>query len=326
MASVHKFAGKWRVQIRKYGHSISRSFSKKSDATKWATAEESKLELLRNRPEEVLKSITLADLLRRYLKEVTPTKRGSTIQRETTRINRLLKEPLSSTTLDKLSAGKIAAYRDMRMKTIQEGSCRHDLCLISSAIDCARKEWDVPLMVNPVSMIKKPRSPKARDRRLSPDEWQALLKAARQSYSPCFMDVLTFAAETAMRRSEITRIMKSDVDIQKGFLHIPETKNGHPRTIPLSPDALTIVTRYMKGGGNTLFPLNYNQLGRAFRTACRDAELVDYRFHDVRHEAVSRLTEKGLSPIEVSLISGHRDLRVLMNYSHMRVEEIGRKL
>ncbi|WP_028879450.1 integrase [Terasakiella pusilla] len=326
MASVHKSGKKWRVQIRKYDHNITRSFTKKSDATKWAVAEESKLELLRNRPEEVLKSITLADLLKRYLMKVTPTKRGSTIKRETTRINRLLREPLVLTTLDKLTAGKIAQYRDMRMKKIMEGSCRHDLCLISSAIDCARKEWDIPIIINPVSMIKKPRSPKARDRRLSPDEWQALLKAARQSYYPCFTDVLTFAAETAMRRSEITRIMKTDVDIQKGFLHIPETKNGPPRTIPLSPEALNIVKRYMNHDGDTLFPLNYNQLGRAFRAACCDSELVDYRFHDVRHEAISRLTEKGLSPIEVSLISGHRDLRVLMNYSHMRVEEVGRKL
>lgn len=326
MASVHKCDGKWRVQIRKYGHSISRSFTKKSDASAWAATEESKLELLRNRPETILKSITLADLLRRYLKEVTPTKRNSTIKRETTRINRLLREPLVTTTLDNLTAGKIAQYRDMRMKQILEGSCRHDLCLISSAVDYARKEWDIPITINPVSMIKKPRSPKARDRRLTEQEWQSLMKVAAQSYYPCFPDVLTFAVETAMRRSEITRIMKSDVDIQKSFLHIPETKNGHPRTIPLSPEAMSVVKRYMTGNGDTLFPLNYNQLGRAFRAASRDAKLVDYRFHDVRHEAVSRLTEKGLSPIEVSLISGHRDLRVLMNYSHLRVEDVGRKL
>ncbi|WP_135076771.1 hypothetical protein [Terasakiella sp. SH-1] len=133
MASVHKSGKKWRVQIRKHGHSITRSFTKKADATRWAMAEESKLELLRNRPEEVLKTITLADLLRRYQKEVTPTKRGSTIARENTRINRLLRQPLTTTTLDRLTAGMIATYRDQRMTQIKEGSCRHDLCLISSA-------------------------------------------------------------------------------------------------------------------------------------------------------------------------------------------------
>jgi len=326
MASIHKARNKWRVQIRKHGHAISRTFTKKSDASRWAASEESRLEMLRNRPEEVLKIITLADLLRRYLKEITPTKRASTADREATRINRLLKQTIATTTLDRLTPGIIATYRDQRLNEIMEGSVRHDLCLISLAVDAARKEWDVPITTNPVSLIRKPRSPKPRQRRLTVDEWSKLMVAAKQSYQASLADMVEFAVETAMRRSELVRISPADVMLDKSLLHIPVTKNGHPRTIPLSDRATTIARQYYDAKNATLFPLSYHQLGRAFRMACVDAGINDYHFHDIRHEAVSRFTEMGLSPIEVSLISGHQDLRVLMNYSHMRVEAVGAKL
>ncbi|WP_417795726.1 tyrosine-type recombinase/integrase [Terasakiella pusilla] len=241
MASIHKVRNKWRVQIRKHGHKISRTFSKKADASRWAATEESRLEMLRNRPEEILKSITLADLLRRYLKEITPTKRTTTADREVTRINRLLKQTIATTTLDRLTPGIVATFRDQRMKEITEGSVRHDLCLISLTVDAARKEWDIPITTNPVSLIRKPRSPNPRQRRLTVDEWSTLMVIARQSYQACLVDMVEFAVETAMRRSELVRISPADLILDKSLLHIPITKNGHPRTIPLSERATTEV-------------------------------------------------------------------------------------
>jgi integrase len=125
-----------------------------------------------------------------------------------------------------------------------------------------------------------------------------------------------FAIESAMRRSEITNIKPDDINFETRTLHIPKTKTGVPRTIPLSRKAISI----LKIVGQ--FNIQPSSVSQAFLGACRRAGLKDLRLHDLRHEATSRLFEKGLTPMQVASITGHKDLQMLNRYTHLRAQDL----
>ncbi len=113
--------------------------------------------------------------------------------------------------------------------------------------------------------------------------------------------------------------------MKERLIHIPHTKNGYERTIPLTPEAarvLETIPRY----GATVFPMTANAVRLAWERLRRRAGIIDLHFHDLRQEAISRFSEKGLSVPEVALISGHRDYRMLFRYTHLRAEDIVGKL
>ena len=130
---------------------------------------------------------------------------------------------------------------------------------------------------------------------------------------------------TGMRLGELLRARWSDIDRDKRTLHIPETKNGHPRAIPLSSEALRIIDGVTQKN-DLLFPLTANAVKLAWRRLAKRAKLGDLHFHDLRHEAISRFFEKGLTVPEVALISGHRDVRMLFRYTHLKPEDVAAKL
>ena len=108
-------------------------------------------------------------------------------------------------------------------------------------------------------------------------------------------------------------------------LHIPDTKNGYPRTIPLTPRAIEVL-RELPQTDTSVMAITGNAIRLAWERLKKKAEVTDLRFHDLRHEAISRFFEMGLSVPEVALISGHRDPRMLFRYTHLRAEEVGKKL
>ncbi len=130
---------------------------------------------------------------------------------------------------------------------------------------------------------------------------------------------------TGMRRGELLRAQWADIDPQKRILHVPMTKNGHPRTIPLSSAALKIIDALPRNN-DRLFALSANAVRLAWGRLAKRAGVVDLHFHDLRHEAISRFFEKGLSVPEVALISGHRDVRMLFRYTHLKPEDVAAKL
>ena len=170
MATIRNRGQSWQVQVRKAGSSpINRTFLRKSDAEKWARQLEADIErapygLDRGK----LSSLMLVDLLIRYRDEITPSKRGADVERY--RVARLLEHKLAMLTLDRLTPGQIAAYRDERLAQVGPQTVRHELNLIRHVLNIARREWDIPLTVNPVAEIKLPSPQKSRDRRLIPGE------------------------------------------------------------------------------------------------------------------------------------------------------------
>ena len=106
---------------------------------------------------------------------------------------------------------------------------------------------------------------------------------------------------------------------------MPDTKNGSSRTVPLSPKALAVIDNLNKNQAK-LFPTSDNAIRLSWDKLKKRANLEGLRFHDLRHEAISRFFEKGLSIAEVALISGHKDPRMLMRYTHLKAEDVALKL
>ena len=122
------------------------------------------------------------------------------------------------------------------------------------------------------------------------------------------------------------RLRWENVEEDRRVLSIPETKNGHPRVIPLTSAALALLSSLRDAGAGTIFPLSPNAVRMAWERLRIRAGLPCLRFHDLRHEAISRFFERGLSIAEVALISGHRDVRMLFRYTHLRAEDVAKKL
>lgn len=129
-----------------------------------------------------------------------------------------------------------------------------------------------------------------------------------------------------MRRAEILSIEWNNVYLSKRLLYIPDTKNGESRTIPLSMKAVNILQGLQSINKEEPFPITRNVFRHYWIKLTSKANIEDLHFHDLRHEAISRFFERGLSVPEVALISGHKDMKMLFRYTHMKAENIVNKL
>ena len=323
MATLRKRGNKWQAIIRhKSIGTTAKSFSSKSAALKWSIAQEQAIEsgaLGRLSPSEV----TLGELFDHYLDEITPSKRGADVERR--RLKRLIGDEISSCQLDRLSSQAIAKFRDRRLLNGRR-TCQYDLILIRHCIKLAINEWGLMLSSNPVDKVKLPPSSRSRERRLNTGEFERLEKAAHLTQNPHIWPIVVFAIETGMRRVEILGITWECVDFDARTVHLPITKNGSSRDVPLSSKA----TQILKGQNERQLPCPFPVTNNAFRLAWdrlrSRADLGDLRFHDLRHEAISRFFEMGLSMPEVALISGHKDPRMLFRYTHIKPESVLAKL
>lgn len=196
--------------------------------------------------------------------------------------------------------------------------------ILGHIFETARKEWGIAL-INSIRDIRRPPAPNARDRRLVGDEHGRLLAAAL-AYGGEIAPFITWAIETAMRRGEIAGMHWEHLDRKARVLLIPDTKNGTPRRAPLSAVALAVLEslpRKIDGGVWSMRPKSFS---KAFERVCKTAGIEGLTFHNLRHEATSRLFEKGLGLMEVKTITGHKTLQMLERYTHLRAEDLVRKL
>ncbi|MHB1567263.1 MAG: site-specific integrase [Acidiferrobacter sp.] len=176
-------------------------------------------------------------------------------------------------------------------------------------------------LVNPVPRVSIPRVANARTRRLIGDELPRLLTAA-QSYGGEIGPLIIWAIETAMRRGEIAAMRWEHLDRRARVLLIPETKTGTPRRVPLSVAALAVLDGLPRHLDGRVWGLRPDSISQAFERVCKAVGIEGLTFHDLRHEATSRLFEKGLNPMEVAAITGHKTLQMLKRYTHLRAEDL----
>ena len=131
-----------------------------------------------------------------------------------------------------------------------------------------------------------------------------------------------------MRRGENLSLTWENVHLGKRYVHLPDTKNGDSRDVPLSQQALQLLRDLPRNirEDQAFFPLHFEALKGSWRRACSRAGIIDLRFHNLRHEATYMFFEKGLNVMEVAAITGHKDLRMLQRYTHLRAEDLARKL
>ncbi|MET3725091.1 site-specific integrase [Sphingomonas trueperi] len=262
-------------------------------------------------------------MVRRYLAEITPSKLSAETER--LRLLKLLKAPVCEIALVDLTSAPIAAYRDARAKAVKPGTIARELSLLHNVIDIARREWDVPLTTNVVAQVRRIPVRNARDRRLRAGELQRLRKALVDSRNALLQPAILFAIETALRRGELLALEWSAIDFRTRTAYIPHTKTGYPRTIPLTDAAIAVLKCVPRRDGR-VFPMTAMALKLGWNRVRDRASLPDLRFHDLRHEAISRFAEMGLTTVELAAISGHRDLRMLARYTHIQPSALARKL
>lgn len=350
MATIVKTpSGTWKAVIRKTGWpTSSKTFRIKRDAEDWARRTEDEMVrgvYIQRAPAE---RMTVEAALHRYLKEVTPTKRASTQIGEHKKAQVLIRH-IGKYSLAALNAEIVAQFRDARLAGDADESgnviprsnntVRLELALLSHLFTVAIKEWGIGLPANPVANIRRPAPGAGRNRRLTAAESKRLLAAVDTYSNPMFSWIVRIALETGMRLSEIGGLRLGQVDLQKRIVRLDITKNSSPRTVPLTRAA---TVAFQTAIDNPIRPpetdlIFFGEPGRdgvrrpylfdkAWTDAKKAAGLVNFRFHDLRHEAVSRLVEAGLSDQEVAAISGHKSMQMLKRYTHLRTEDLVEKL
>ncbi|KWB50399.1 tyrosine-type recombinase/integrase [Burkholderia ubonensis] len=311
----------YQAKVRRKGcPAQSKTFQNKKDAEKWMRAAEAALdrgELPKPAKPKVDGLNTLADVLRRYRDTVCPEHKGGWI--EVLKINIWLRQDFSKALLSDLSPTMMAAWRDDRLKEVKPSSCAREMNLLFAAINKARTEWGCSIQD---CKVARPKSPPHRDRVLADEEEVVLLTSARASVNPHLAPAIEFALATAMRAGEIIGLHWSDIDKQRRVCRIREAKNGHPRDVPLSSKAFAALESLDRESERVFSRLTSDTLKHLFARLVKRCELDNLHFHDLRHTAITRYARLGMNPIQLSVISGHKDIRMLARYTHLKAEEL----
>ncbi|MEZ7195989.1 tyrosine-type recombinase/integrase [Pseudodesulfovibrio karagichevae] len=324
MASINKRGTKqWNVRIRRKGYPLqTATFEKREDAETWARDVESKMDKGAFLCTKEAERTSLHEALDRYIEEYAPSLADH--QREVNRAKFLQKRKIAQMSLAKVRGMDIAAFiKEREAEGVAGNTIRLDLATFSRLFETARKDWGMEYLDNPVKKARKPKVSRGRERRLQDGEEEKLLKHAPEDFGP----VIKFALETAMRRGEIAALRWENVKLKESTVFLPKTKNGAARTVPLSPAALNVLKELPRDIKGSVFRLAPDEITQAMKKARAGAKLKDLRFHDLRHEAVSRLFEKtNLDIMQIQMITGHKTLQMLARYTHLRAVDLVKSL
>lgn len=315
----------WQVKIRRRGYApVSRTFVRRADAERFARQTEADMDKGVFVSLDEAHSVTLSDLIDRFRREFAPRYKGRHVET----ILRMLEDRLGKLSPAALTATKIAAYRDGRLADGVSGeTVRKELALLSKLIKTAMREWGIALPGNPVANVSKPPPSKPRERRLKEGEEARLMASLDQCRNRYMRPLAELAIETAMRQGELLALQWDRVDLKRRIAFLPETKNGEARAVPLSSRAVAILQDLPRSIDGRVFPVSQGLVVQAWGHAVKRAGLENLHFHDLRHEALSRLAERGdLSVLELAQISGHKTLQMLKRYTHLQAEKLAEKL
>jgi len=299
------------------------------------------------------KAPTLAAALTRYVNEVA--KPGS--RKQALSLQRIWSETrLGNRSIAAISHHELQTMVEEWLISLAASTVCRRFAIISHMYNVAKKTWKLPWLENPVSLVQLPAVDDARDRRIfdrislrgvpieecprSELDW--ILAATRSKQLPT---IVHLAVETGMRRSEIAGIRREHIDLTAGWIYLPHTKNGSSRYVPLSPWAKYVLRLYLfdKPRRGRIFGMdpdaitktwiravrmaraNYEALCAKYGRRPQGAYFHDLRFHDLRHEATSRLA-KVLQIHELAKVTGHKDTRMLLRYYHPHGGELAKKL
>ena len=314
MAYIRRRKGSWQCVVRVHGYPpMTKTFKQKIDAQRYSRDLENKL--FRQSNDIAKKKFPkMRDVLIRYRDEIVIHKRSK--EMETKLINYLLAEGFVNYAINLVEPKLIAQYRDRALRSLKSSSVNRRLAIVSHCFTICKKEWGYGIP-NPVLSIRRPTNPEPRDRRFSKAEINKILTCNRTS--PHMKFIVELALELGMRRSEIANVKAQHVKGNVLLIPVAKTK---PRTIPLTPKAQQLL-KY-----NLPMKMSSNAIHLSWKRITKRHGIEDARFHDLRHEALSRMFEvKSLNLPEVQLFSGHLEPRTLMRvYANLRPKDLADKL
>lgn len=340
MSSIQKRNGSYRARVKQVGKAtLSRTFASYKEALRWGRQIESQMDkgeinLINPKTSPILdRSPLFRDAAMHYIQ--THSIHKKIVRSETYRLQILIKRwgHLPIVNIDKLA---ILELRDDLLKVGRSGdTINHYFNTLSKLFQMLSGDWSL-LIANPIIGIKRMPPSKSRTKRINGDVEEQLLDACKKLSLPLLPSILELAIQTGMRRGELMGLMWSDIDLHQRRAYLHTTKNGEPRQVPLTQRAITVLEAIKRDSSGKVFPMSLDVLRNQFeraRSYCKERwngsginPFNDIRFHDLRHEALSRLSDAGLNVIELSHISGHKSLGMLKRYTHPSHEAIFKKL
>jgi len=319
----------------------SESFRTRSQAKLWIQKTETAIRDGRQPVAANLCERTVGDVIRRYVQEVLPL-HPQRQDKLTTQLkwwhDRYGKTPLNQFT----SALICQARKELLEQPTSRGPQRNPstvnryLAALGAAFTAAVREWHW-LESSPLRRVGKLKEGHGRDRYLNPGERNRLLEACRASRNPYLYSVVSIALITGMRQGEILQLRWEDIDLHFRTMKLRKTKNGDMRVVPITSEVLQILRDLRTQGlseDDRVFPPKQNRLRQpdrinvrsAFETACREAGVANFRFHDLRHTAASYLAMSGATQGELMEILGHRSPCMTRRYAHYSQQHLQRLL
>jgi integrase len=335
MASIEKRTNdtgdiSYRVKVRLKGQPTqSATFSRITDAKRWAASTESAIKEGRHFKTVKGKKHTFAQLADRYIKDVLPTKPKQAAKQ--TQQLEWWKGKLGAYLLSDISPSLIGQYRDeLASGDTYRGTQRSPatvvryMAALSHAFSVAVNDWEW-LEDSPVRKVKKPKEPRGRVRFLDDEERQKLLDACKQSSNQWLYPCVILALSTGMRQGELMKLVWKDVNHKDGYIILHETKNGERRRVPLAGYGLELLREHAKVrrlDTDLLFPGTLHKdkpidLRKPFETAMKTAGIADFHWHDLRHCTASYLAMNGASLAEIAEVLGHKTLAMVKRYAHL---------
>lgn len=317
MASIQRRGTAWRAVIRRKGHSTQiKTFPIKALAEAWARKVEREMDTAEFIDRRTYRG-TVRDLYVRYAQEVSCHKKGA--RWEQVRLAAIARAPWTAKAVNDVQKMDIIQWRDSR--GVSGASVRRDMVLLQSVFSYAIREWQLPI-VNPLQGVSKPRDSEPRNRRPSITELGAIRAHFQGKNMAALMEL---AIETAMRLGEMCSLTWADVYISERYVHLRDTKNGAARRVPLSTRAVEILGKLEPKTGR-VFRFSARSAGVYWREAMKSIGIKNLRFHDLRHEATTRLAEKLPNVLELAAVTGHKDLKMLQRYYNPHPADIAAKL
>jgi integrase len=333
MASIQKRNGSYRVRIKRAGKStLSQTFLNRNEALQWVKETQAKVDLglYEAAPIRSLKTFGQAAICYRDTHSI----HKKIVRSETYRLNILIMR-WGDLPIEEVNKAAILELRDDLLSRGRSGdTINHYFNTLSKLFQMLNDEWDIDIS-NPIKGIKRMPPSQGRAKRVNTELESVLLSGCDQLSLPLLRLIIQFAIQTGMRRGEIMGLTWVDIDLfnRKAYLH--ETKNGEPRQVPLTRQAIAVLEALFKDGVR-VFPMGMDALRSQFERLKAYAKgqwigvginpFEDLRFHDLRHEAISRLSDAGLNVIELSYISGHKTMAMLKRYTHPSHKAICEKL
>lgn len=275
-------------------------------------------------------SYTLGKLLEKYKREITPRKKSATS--EGYRIGKVVRNDIAKHSIYTISPDDVQSFLDeLAGEGVSESGRRKYCALLSHVFNTAAKRWRLKV-TNPISSMELPAASKPRARRLEKNEETKILKLLDKAKNkdgktnPYLAAFVRLAIETAMRRGELLSLTWENVNLRKRIAFLPETKNGDARGVPLSRAAVGVFRGLPTPKQGAVLRISMSALRGAWDRTMDETGISDLRIHDLRHEATSRLFEKGFNSMQVAAITGHKTMQMLKGYTHIRPESLVKQM